>query len=352
MNKTISIIARVAALLLSSTFTVPSFAQSRVVQAQVHSPGLEHNLFGDSSDQPVGIYLPDAYTAEPQRRFPVVYFLHGYDDTPAPRVAEIIQQMMDEQLAAHTVQPMIVVAPNGLNKLLGSFYTNSLATGNWEDFIVQDVVAFVDSHYRTLASPDSRGISGHSMGGYGSLMLAFRHPDVFGYVYAMSPCCMTLGGDLALGSPVWVQAQKVKSPAEMPGMAENGELLGAAMLAAEAAFTPDPQKPFPFADSPFRKEGNHFAPDPAVFPEFQSHIVVNALPGLLPKVYKLKGIYIDYGAQDEYTHIPLGAQALSAALSNAGIPHLLEVYEGTHSSKVHSQFETKLLPWFSSHLRQ
>src|SRR5690242_20438718 len=100
MNKTISIIARVAALLLSSAFTVPSFAQSRVVQAQVHSPGLEHNLLGDSSDQPVAIYLPDAYAAEPQRRFPVVYFLHGYDDTPAPRVAEIIQQMMDEQLAA------------------------------------------------------------------------------------------------------------------------------------------------------------------------------------------------------------------------------------------------------------
>jgi len=351
MNKTMRIIARAAAILLSLNFTLPSFAQSRVVQAQVHSPGLEHNLFGDSSDQPVGIYLPAAYAAEPQRRFPVVYFLHGYDDTPAPRVAEIIQQMMDEQLAAHAVEPMIVVAPNGLNKLLGSFYTNSSATGNWEDFVVQDVVAFVDSHYRTLASPDSRGISGQSMGGYGSLMLAFRHPDVFGYVYAMSPCCIILEGDLALGSPVWEQAQRVKSPSEMPGMTENGELLGAAMLAAEAAFTPDPQKPFPFADSPLRKEGNHLAPDPAVFPEFQSHIVMNALPGLLPKIYKLKGIYIDYGAQDEYTHIPLGAQALSAALSNAGIPHLLEVYEGTHSSKVHSQFETKLLPWFSSHLR-
>ena len=352
MMKLRSRIAKIAAALFCFSITLHCFAQSRVVQAQVHSSGLEHNLFGDSSDQPVGIYLPAAYAAEPQRRFAVVYFLHGYSDTPATKVAEIFQQMMDEQIAAHAVQPMIVVAPNGLNKLLGSFYTNSSATGNWEDYIVRDVVAYLDSHYRTLASPDSRGISGQSMGGYGSLMLAFRHPDVFGYVYSMSPCCTLLAGDLALGSPVWEQAQNVKSPLDLPGMTEHGELLGAAMLAAEAAFTPDPRKSFPFADSPVRKEGNHWAPDPEAFPEFQSHIVVNAVPDLLPKIYKLKGIYIDYGAQDEYTHIPIGAQALSAELSTAGIPHVLEVYEGTHSSRVHSQVETKLLPWFSTHLKQ
>jgi S-formylglutathione hydrolase len=345
-------IARIAALLFSVGVTLHSFAQSRVVQAQVHSSGLEHNLFGDSPDQTVGIYLPAAYAAEPQRRFAVIYFLHGYTDTPAVKVAEIVQQMIDKQIAAHTVEPMIVVAPNGLNKLLGSFYTNSSATGDWEDYVVRDVVAYVDSHYRTLASPDSRGIGGHSMGGYGSLMLAFKHPDIFGYVYAMSPCCTILAGDLGLGSKVWEQAQNVKSASELPGMIEHGDLLSAAVFAAEAAFAPDPRKPFPFSDSPVRREGNHWAPDPEVFPEFQSHIVVNAVPSLLPKIYKLKGIYIDYGAQDEYTHIPLGAQALSSELSAAGIPHMLDVYEGTHSSRVHSQFETKLLPWFSAHLKQ
>jgi S-formylglutathione hydrolase len=352
MIKTMRFIARTATLLLSVGVALLSVAQSRVVQAQVHSSGLEHSLFGDSSEQPVGIYLPAAYAAEPQRRFAVIYFLHGYSDTPAMRVAEIVQQMMDKQIAAHGIEPMIVVAPNGLNKLLGSFYTNSLATGDWEDYVVRDVVAYVDSHYRTLPYSGSRGIGGHSMGGYGALMLAFRHPDVFGYVYAMSPCCTILAGDLALGSTVWEQAGKVKSVSELPGLIEHGELLVAAMLAAEAAFTPAPHNPFPFANSPVRREGNHLAPDPEVFPEFQSHIVVNAVPGLLSKIYKLKGIYIDYGAQDEYTHIPLGAQALSSELSTAGIPHVLDVYEGTHSSRVHTQFETKLLPWFSTHLKQ
>src|SRR5580692_11413802 len=318
MTKPLRFIARTAALLLCVGVTLHSFAQSRVVQAQVHSAGLEHSLFGDSSDQPVGIYLPAAYAAEPQRRFAVIYFLHGYTDTPALKVAEIVQQMMDKQIAAHAVEPMIIVAPNGLNKLLGSFYTNSSATGDWEDYVVRDVVAYVDSHYRTLASPDSRGIGGHSMGGYGSLMLAFKHPDVFGYVYAMSPCCTILAGDLALGSKVWEQAQSVKAVSELPGMIEHGELLSAAMLAAQAAFTPDPQKPFPFSDSPVRRDGNHWVPDPVVFPEFQSHIVVNAVPGLLPKIYKLKGIYIDYGAQDEFTHIPVRSAGLIGRIVDSG----------------------------------
>ena len=80
------------------------------------------------------------------------------------------------------VQPMIVVLPNGANKYRGSFYANSITMGNWEDFIVRDVVGYVDGHYRTLASPAHRGIAGHSMGGYGALTLGFRHPDVFSVI--------------------------------------------------------------------------------------------------------------------------------------------------------------------------
>jgi S-formylglutathione hydrolase len=338
-------------LVLAISLTLHAFAQSHVVQVQIHSPALEQNLLGDPADQTVGIYLPPQYATEPQRHFAVIYFLHGYTDTPAGQVAEIIQAMMDKQIAAHTIEPMIAVAPNGLNKLLGSFYTNSPVTGNWEDYVVRDVVGYVDSHYRTLASPESRGISGHSMGGYGSLMLAFKHPDVFAYVYGMSPCCTALTGDLALGSAVWEEAQTAKSASALPGLIEHGQLLAAAMVAAEAAFTPDTGKPPLFGDSPLVKDGNHWVPDPKALPEFQFHIVVNAIPDLLPSIFKLKGIYIDYGAQDEYTHIPAGAEAVSAALSAAGIPHVLEVYEGNHSSRVIEQFDTKLLPWFSTHLK-
>jgi S-formylglutathione hydrolase FrmB len=76
---------------------------------------------------------------------------------------------------------------NGTNKLGGSFYVNSSVTGDWEDFIAQDVVGYVDSNFRTLAQSESRGITGHSMGGFGALNIAMHRPDVFGAVYSMSP---------------------------------------------------------------------------------------------------------------------------------------------------------------------
>jgi S-formylglutathione hydrolase len=179
---------RLAVALLAAIGTISAAAQSRIEIAAVHSPGLEPNLLGDSADQTVAIYLPAAYQTEPQKRFATIYFLHGFADTPAKGVAEIVQEHMDKLLATQTIEPMIVVAPNGLNRLLGSFYVNSQVTGNWEDYVARDVVAYVDSHYRTLPRPESRGISGHSMGGYGALMLGFKHPDVFSFIYAMSPC--------------------------------------------------------------------------------------------------------------------------------------------------------------------
>jgi hypothetical protein len=102
------------ALLAAASGTISAAAQSRIEIATVHSRGLEHNLLGDSADQTVAIYLPAAYRTEPQKRFATIYFLHGFADTPAKGVAEIVQQHMDKLLAKHTIEPMIVVAPNGM----------------------------------------------------------------------------------------------------------------------------------------------------------------------------------------------------------------------------------------------
>jgi S-formylglutathione hydrolase FrmB len=320
------------------------------VEAQVHSPGLAHNLLGDSTEQTVAIYLPVAYDVEPHRRFATVYLLHGYADTPALGVAKIMQEYMDKLLAAAKIEPMIVVAPNGLNRLLGSFYTNSEVTGDWEDYIVRDVVGYVDKNFRTIATAESRGLSGHSMGGYGALMLGFKHPDVFAYVYAMSPCCTLLQADLGPASAVWQRREQAKSVGDLPGLLDH-ELLVAATIAMSAAFTPDKNLPPFYGKSPFIRRGKEVIPDPETLSRFQSNIVAYAIPGLLPKIFKLKGIYIDYGAEDEFSHIPVGAQAVSAELSAAGVPHTLEVYEGSHGSRVRQQVENRLIPWFSMQLR-
>src|SRR5678815_2867240 len=114
-----------------------------------------------------------------------------------------LQTLMDDSIKNGKVREMIVVAANGANGYKGSFYTNSVVTGNWEDFIVRDLVHYVDTNYRTIRDPESRGIAGHSMGGYGSVMLGMKHPEIFSAVYALSPCCLVMEADMSEANSAW-----------------------------------------------------------------------------------------------------------------------------------------------------
>ena len=206
-NKTIGLRRHCVLLILAFGLAndVKAWAQSQVVEVTIHSAALEKNLLGDPTDQRAAIYLPASYDQEHDKRFATIYFLHGFADTPVLGVAKILQPYMDKLISAHTIEPMIVVAPNGLNRYFGSFYTNSEVTGNWEDYIVHDVVGYTDAHYRTIPTAQSRGIGGHSMGGYGALMLGFKHPEVFSNIYAMSPCCTLLEADFGPSNSLWGQ---------------------------------------------------------------------------------------------------------------------------------------------------
>ena len=124
--------------------------------------------------------------------------------------------------------------PKGLNKYLGASYANSPTTGNWDDYITRDVVQYIDSHYRTLADPAHRVIAEHSMGGYGALTLSFRHPEVFGFVYAMSPCCTDLVADAGPSNPAWKIVPTLQSPDEVPAALRKGQFFVAADGALDA----------------------------------------------------------------------------------------------------------------------
>ena len=89
---------------------------------------------------------------------------------------------------------MIVVLPDSKTIHNGSMYSSSATTGDFEQYIAHDVVAFIDAHYRTIAKRTSRGLVGHSMGGYGASRIGMKHSDVFGSLYIMSPCCMVARG--------------------------------------------------------------------------------------------------------------------------------------------------------------
>jgi len=261
---------------------------------------------------------------------------------------------MDQLIAKGAATEMIVVAPNGRNAFLGGFYSNSPVTGNWEDYIYRDVVKFIDERYRTIAKHASRGIVGHSMGGYGAFMIAMKHPDVFGAVYALSPCCLGLEGDLSGDNQAWAQAAKMTSRdlfSRSPGSFE--EFMSGAMIAISAAFTPNKTRSPLYADLPFIDKNGSLVKNEPVYFQFRAKMPLYLIEQHRDNLMKLRGIFIDVGQFDEFTHIKRTTPMLSAELSKFGIPHSFEIFAGgDHQNKVKERFTTKVVPFFTTFLEK
>lgn len=346
------VIAAFCLLYALSAFQVSGQTTSgKLIDAKVRSRALENNLLGDPADQQVAVYLPPGYQASPpSRRFPVIYFLHGYSgENQVLERGRQFQDLMNKLIASGTVREMIVVVPNGRNAYYGSFYTNSSVGGNWEDFISRDLVSYIDANYRTIPQAASRGITGHSMGGYGSIVIGMKHPDIFGAVYSLSACCTAMLADLGPSNTAWRQALNFKSKDDFRADSFNN-VYAIALTAMAAAFSPNPKQPL-FADFPLRLENNILVPNGDAYTKFQSKMPVNMVTEYTANLLKLQGIYIDYGVQEEFSHIPAGSLALSRELSEHGIPHTFEIYQGDHNRRIPERLETRVLPFFSRILK-
>ncbi len=179
---------------LLTTFIIctilPGFSQNssalvgKVERMKVHGKGLEGNLAGDSPDREVSVYLPPSYKANTKRRYPVVYLLHGYTDSDAKWYGfekhwMSLPAVLNQAFNASKNQEIIFVTPNAYTRFQGSMYSNSATTGNWENFVAKELVAYIDKNYRTIPTVASRGLAGHSMGGYGAMRIGQKYPDVF-----------------------------------------------------------------------------------------------------------------------------------------------------------------------------
>jgi S-formylglutathione hydrolase FrmB len=328
------------------------FAQEgRLVYQSVRSPSLEGNLLGDSAYRSVIVYLPPTYDTETDRRFPVVYLLHGYNDTNTIWRDGAFQgfnilESMDRLVAAGKIREMILVMPDGRNAYGGSYYTNSRVTGNWEDFIVRELVDYVDSTYRTIGGSASRGIAGHSMGGYGALFLAIRHPDVFSSVYGLSSCCLTMEGDVGIENPEWLTTLTLR---DQSVLVHEG-IYPHAFISLAAALSPDPnEQPFP-VDFPFQLVEGKLKREAETYQTWLDHFPAEMLDRYQDKLKALRAVRFDVGTSDRFSHIILGSRALSAALSETDIAHHFEVYEGDHTNRIGERLEAKVLPFFSEML--
>jgi len=190
MKRTVLILG--AALGFASICLGQAQVKGTVERVKVHGKSLEGNLEGDNPDRDVAVYLPPTYNKDTKRRYPVLYLLHGFTDSAAKWFGFekhwiSFPAVMDEALAQGATKELIVVMPDAYTRFKGSMYSNSVTTGDWEDYVSHELVAYVDAHYRTIASAASRGLAGHSMGGYGAMRIGMKHQEVFSSIYLLSP---------------------------------------------------------------------------------------------------------------------------------------------------------------------
>jgi len=316
-----------------------------VERINVYGKGLEGNLEGDSANPSVFVYLPASYKKNPRRRYPVIYFLHGYTDNAA-KVFGFSKHWMnmvpilDSVFAEGGAKEMIVVTPNAYSRYQGSMYSNSVTTGNWEDYIAKELVSYIDTHYRTIAKAESRGLSGHSMGGYGSLRIGERHPEVFTSIYALSPCCLTSGFNIVQVPASYLRADSIKTFAEF----EKADFGAKAAFASAAAWSPNPTLPPFYVDLPV-KNGEL---QPAVLAKWAGNSPIFTLDQYISNLKELRAIAFDAGNRDQ--GISSTIKILDEQLNNYGVKHFFEIYEGDHISGVAERIEKKMLVFFSDNL--
>ncbi len=324
---------------------VAAAAVARVERFTLKSPALAGNPAGESAEQEVIVYLPPGYDAPPQRRYPVIVMLHGIADSPDIWLrAHHLPELLDKQ-----GPEAIVVMPNGATKYLGSFYVNSSVNGRWEDYIANDLIAYVDAHYRTLAKPESRGVGGHSMGGFGAIVMAMHRPDVFRAAYAISPCCLDAVEDIGYGNAAWQRALAFTGPADADKALAAGDFYPVAIMALGRALAPNPKAPLLF-DFPVRAAGPELLPADPAYTAWRESFPIRQVPRYAANLRQMKGLVIEYGFDDQFAHIPPSTAAFSQALIDARVPHTLEVYRGDHRKAVNERLASKILPFFAATL--
>jgi len=334
-------------------------AFGKLIEISIAAPSLKGNLLGDPAEQNVTIYLPPSYDASPSKRYPTVYLLHpfgGSNKTWAngdQRGVNVpIQSALNALMSSSKIREMIVVAPNGKNAYNGSLYTNSAVTGNWEDYIYRDVVAYVDGNFRTLSRAWSRGIAGHSMGGFGAISIAMKHPDVFGALYALSPCCLGMEGDFNEANPAWKRAGNLATKDQLPKeWKSSDDFYTNVFVALSAAFSPNSGRAPFYADLLYREQEGKLERNDAVYAKWKSKMPLYLVDDYKQNLLSLRGIFIDYGQKEEFSHVRIASTLFSKALAERSIPHGFEIYEGgTHISKIKERMETRVFQFFSDKL--
>lgn len=292
---------------------------------------LKDNPLGDPRRREIPVYLPPSYGTLRGKRYPVLYYLHGFTGTGRGVVnhhpwKENLPQRLDRLIAQKKCPEAILVMPDGFTLYGGSQWVNSAATGRYEDHVVDELVAFVDDKYATLPGPSGRALLGKSSGGFGALSIAMRRPGVFGHVASHSG---DMGFELCYGGDAPKYVTQLGKHGDSPEKALAAfrasrerdsfphELVN--MLAMASCYSPSQSKlgfDVPFAP----RTGER---DEAVWRRWLEFDPVEAAPKRAAALKQLKTLWFDAGTRDEF-FLHLGARRLAAALKKLKVPHAYE----------------------------
>lgn len=336
------LIAMLAAIMLGA----PAQAQGTLETRQIRSESFAASKIGISPVRNVSVYLPPGYRA-PGKRFPVVYFLnYFFEDHREPFASHGAKALLDKAMAEGVIGDVIVVTADFSTPAGTSWYVDSSVTGNWEDFMVRELVPHIDATYRTLATRDSRGIAGDGPGAYGAIRFGMRHPELFGAVYGLQPVASGPGIQPTHSRPNFERMARATS---LDDLRNDGFSL--IFTSIYQAFSPNPNRPPLFFDPPVRRVGERIVVDSDTMARFQRGFALTALlPAYADNLKSLRGFKFDWGRQDTLVDHVYGAQAFSNLLAEYGVPHEAEEHGGGFRDRhwgEQGRFYTDLLPFFA-----
>lgn len=339
--------------------------EGTIVSDMVHFQSLEGNLLGDLAERKINVYLPKSYFTCPEKHFPVIYFLHG---TPAlgdmlmePVPYEYFYQMAQLQARVdfpaegflnwlnnlidnEGMKEAIIVMPDSKTKFGPCLYLNSPVLGNYEDYIVEELVSYIDQNFRTISHFNWRAVSGHCAGAYGALNAAMKHPKVFRYVGALSPphfpeqTVMAIAGFISIEDEMWLNNWGVP-PGPVPyDPYQPFKFANNAAFAMSQAWLPNPDNPPYYCDLPLMMVDDELTIDPELMQKWNSQNLLELVQQNQIGLKKIKKIYFDCGINDDLG-MYLPNVMLHEQFEAMNIKHEFETYSnpGTHISNLYER---------------
>ncbi len=313
-----------------------------IVHSRIEGSGLAGNLLQDPSERDLFVYLPPGYEGS-EDRYPAAYLLHAFGEnaeqlvqppTDGRRWAPPIEDVLDPVFARIGTAPLIVVIPDGWTRYGHGQWVDSPVGGNFEQYVLHDVVAHVDGTYRTIASSRSRGVFGFSSGGFGAWHLASRNPDTFGAMAMLSGDSFF---DMTHKTFLYDYLDSIWP--EAPNGPVEGNDLSQVAYAYSSCYSPNPGNPPFYVDLPVVFPSGELVEE--VWDRWLGFDPVVNWRDRLDNLAKLKGILLDVGSNDDY-HLQWGHRLLSHHLREAGIAHEATENTGNHGGRSRERCQVAL----------